>query len=79
LRFKVDLRVLLVARFVGPRGTTKMLVDGAGQIKLTKVTLEWYGSELDLNIHSSITHRTAKFFCLKCRSKYDSPTFTKTS
>ena len=49
---------------LGPRGTIKMLVDGAGNLKMTKVYL-FSKSLIIFYAYTSI--RMVKFYCQKCK------------
>ena len=49
---------------VGPRGTIKMLVDGSGQIKMTKVSL------IGRSLWWKLMSRMERSFYQRCRSRY---------
>lgn len=55
---------------LGPKGTLKMLVDGAGQIKMTKVFSPSQHSIIICLTNLRIMSRMGKFFFLKCKYRY---------
>lgn len=53
----------------GPRGTIKMLVDGSGQIKMTKVGVDTTQPNRSSIWIQADSNRMERFYYQRCRSK----------